>query len=354
MRPGELLVAGRAALAEGRWADARAAAIHALADGETGPLNEVLASAAWWLGDDATSVPACERAYALYRRTGDEFGAARCAVWLAIVYKANFADHPAANGWLRRAERLLGSSPVGPAHGWVWIAQGYRNPDLAEAERLTRAAGDVANEDVDLALVALSQLGLIRVMSGDAGGFDLVDEALAAALAGERTSLDTVVYTCCDMLRACEVAGDLDRATQWSVVADRFVEHYGCPFLFAECRIYYGSVLTARGRWHDGERELAVGVRCTADRYPVLHSQAVARLARLRLQRRRTEDAELLTARERQVLELLGAGLTNPEIAAALQVSRKTAAHHVSSILAKLGLRNRVEAAAWAVRAEPK
>jgi DNA-binding NarL/FixJ family response regulator len=57
-----------------------------------------------------------------------------------------------------------------------------------------------------------------------------------------------------------------------------------------------------------------------------------------------------LTVREQEVLRLLGLGLTNPELAERLHVSRKTASHHVSSILTKLGLRNRAEAAAYSVR----
>jgi DNA-binding CsgD family transcriptional regulator len=57
-----------------------------------------------------------------------------------------------------------------------------------------------------------------------------------------------------------------------------------------------------------------------------------------------------LTRREAEVLGLLGHGLSNAEIATRLYITPKTAEHHVGHILAKLGLRNRAEAAAYAAR----
>lgn len=57
-----------------------------------------------------------------------------------------------------------------------------------------------------------------------------------------------------------------------------------------------------------------------------------------------------LTTREEEVLRLLARGMSNRQIARALIVSERTARSHVSSILSKLGLPSRTQAAVWAIQ----
>jgi DNA-binding CsgD family transcriptional regulator len=58
----------------------------------------------------------------------------------------------------------------------------------------------------------------------------------------------------------------------------------------------------------------------------------------------------MLSPREREVLHLLVAGNTDREIADALFISRRTVTSHTTSIFAKLGVTNRVQAATAAIR----
>jgi DNA-binding CsgD family transcriptional regulator len=65
-------------------------------------------------------------------------------------------------------------------------------------------------------------------------------------------------------------------------------------------------------------------------------------------------SAGTLSKREAEVLELIGYGLSNAEIGDRLYISPRTVEHHVASIMTKLGLRSRAEAAAHAARTAPK
>lgn len=65
---------------------------------------------------------------------------------------------------------------------------------------------------------------------------------------------------------------------------------------------------------------------------------------------REPDELAELTERERAVLELLGAGLTNREIAERLVLAEKTVKNYVTAVLGKLGLTRRTQAIAWMAR----
>jgi DNA-binding NarL/FixJ family response regulator len=65
----------------------------------------------------------------------------------------------------------------------------------------------------------------------------------------------------------------------------------------------------------------------------------------------RDDPMAQLTPRELEILNLVGEGKANKEIATELSISERTARTHVSNILRKLGLSSRTQAALWAVRA---
>jgi len=73
-------------------------------------------------------------------------------------------------------------------------------------------------------------------------------------------------------------------------------------------------------------------------------------LERMRMRDPLGDLPEPLTDQERRLLSLIAEGKTNKEIAAIVYLSEKTVRNYVSNILAKLGLSNRAEAAAFAVR----
>ncbi|MFF4529380.1 response regulator [Streptomyces sp. NPDC001407] len=100
--------------------------------------------------------------------------------------------------------------------------------------------------------------------------------------------------------------------------------------------------------------DLVTAVRTVAAGRSTLDPRTASRvMARLRAPRQEPEESELdrLSPRERQILELIGDGLTNRQIADRLFLAEKTVKNRVSSLLAKLGVGRRVQAAEIAGRA---
>jgi DNA-binding NarL/FixJ family response regulator len=103
-------------------------------------------------------------------------------------------------------------------------------------------------------------------------------------------------------------------------------------------------------------RELVAGVRAAAAGEAPLSPPVAARLVASMRDARRARDAAGdpadLSERELQVLRLISEGRDNTQIARALYISPETVKDHVSHILVKLGVENRIQAAVYAVRTD--
>jgi DNA-binding CsgD family transcriptional regulator len=290
---------GQAALARGEWAAARSSFEASLEREETPEALLGLSEALWWLADTGGAVRCGERAYAAFRRREELVPAVLAAMQLYFLSRVSLGNLAAARGWLGRAVRVVEEHALAPLEGWVLLLRAHASGDPAAAEAWAREARELGRRlgDSDLELCALSQCGAALVALGrvEEGGA-LLDEAMAASLAGEGDDLKTVVYTSCNMISACSQVAEVERAAQWIRAGDEFSRRYGSPHLYTTCRTYYGAVLYATGAWAEAERQLLLALESGRTGERALYGEALARLGELRLAQGRLEEAERLLA----------------------------------------------------------
>jgi DNA-binding CsgD family transcriptional regulator len=285
--------AGFQAMAAGDWRGARDAFSAVLEVAEVPEAFFGLAGALFWLGDLAGTIANCEKAYAGFRRRPDPVFAAGAALSLVGYNKGFLGNTAAAHGWLSRAARII-DSEVPQLRGELLGATAYVTDDPVESEALARQAVEIgrANGNSDLELMAMHAVGQALVQQGRTEeGMSLLDEAMAGVIGGEGSDPLTVAQMSCMTMVVCGSCFDLERATQWVQSLERFIDRYGCPFLYAECRTYYGRVLFENGDWGAAEPLLIDSISMSRGVFVAPHAFAAGTLAELRLAQGRVEDA---------------------------------------------------------------
>ncbi|MGY1710814.1 LuxR C-terminal-related transcriptional regulator [Geodermatophilus sp. SYSU D00758] len=255
-----------------------------------------------------------------------------------------------------------------------------RQGRFEEAEQLLE---DVDEEDVGVVARTRAAVLLARGETERAG--DTLERALAALDPGGSEA----VPLWAGLVDVHLAAGRLDEAGAAAACAERGARRSGGAYPLATAALARAQVCLAGGSdpcaclrealagftraqtpVEAARCRLALARAVAADRPAVARAEARAALEEFRrLNATRDADAATallrtlgvrpppppraggpLTRREAEVLDLLGHGLSNPEIATRLFLSRRTVEHHVASVLAKLGLRSRAEAAAYATR----
>jgi DNA-binding CsgD family transcriptional regulator len=304
-------------------------------------LGLVLCDAGRWAQSEATLRLAADRGPRAGPRTDGLVRAALGTLWVA-------------QGRLADVERLLAGRREHPDCALPWAALKLAQGSYADSVDTARAA--IRSMGADRMRVAR----LLRVcVEAELGRGDTAAASAAAAqLEHLATAAEVPVLRALAALaagRVAEAAGDGESAVTAYTEGLQVLGPHSWPLLHADLRLGLARALVATGQpGAVSEAQAAhiayeqLGAPAAASSADLLNSLGVAARTRPAV----PDATTALTRREREVLALLRDGLSNAEIAARNHNSVRTIEHHVSALLAKLGLRSRAEAAAYAARLE--
>ncbi len=251
----------RAALGRHDWPAAFAAYETADADGGlSGEDLEAFALAAYFVAQPDLVRELLERAFQRREADGDQERAAYLAVRIAREHWWT-GNRSMASGWLRRAERLIGSDGDSDAHGYLALAsseQATAAGDMDRAQERAERAVAIAERsvDADLRAWAWSNLGGLKIAAGDPrAGVGLLEEASLAAVNGELSPF-TGGVTACRMIGVCRDLSDYRRAAEWIEATERYCRRQSLEGFPGVCRIHRAEVASVAGDWRQAEEDL--------------------------------------------------------------------------------------------------
>ena len=274
---------------------------------------------------------------------------------LRIGAIARLADLRVRQGRLEEANELLidetirGASESAQPLAALHLARG--EPALAR-DVLTAALTHV--DDTSIAAAPLLSLLIDVVLAlGEVEATSAIVDSMVAVLARHPDHSHVMAMVALARGRVCLATNSGDARACLREAMTAFARA-GLPMEAASTRLALAQVLVEadpEAAMTEARAALDVFQRLEAARF-VDAASALLRSMGVRLGSARS-GTSVLSKRELEVLDLLGRGLSNIEIAERLYISRKTVEHHVGHILSKLGLRSRAEAAAYVARQEP-
>ena len=232
--------------------------------------------------------------------------------------------------------------------------------------RVDRHLADRLNSDAPLILSILARSGYSALAAAAAAGIeppatlpDRAAEALDRSLAAMSDGWSTTQHAAHCLLAAAtaRTLARLPAVDAWRIAADAATRHG--DYVALRPRLGLAEALIVEGEREEGRTLLVDAWQTARGIGSGRFSREATRLAR----RHRVAlpgDDQLprplarLTAREREVLDILATGATNRAIAGRLFITEKTVSVHVTNLMAKLDVSNRGEAAALARRLEPQ
>ena len=260
------------------------------------------------------------------------------------------ADLRVRQGRLEEAERLLEGAEWHPTARRCAAAIALARGDLDLAEELAELCFEGGDPTDPRCAPLLDLLIEIQVAAGrTAAARETLDRLVALATGKE----DELVTALADLAqgRVAAAEGNEDAVAHLKRALEAFSK-LGLPLEAGCARLELGRAMAERS-----PDAAAAEARLALTSFEQLGAGRDADAAGALLRelgaggRARARSSGPLTTRETEVLGLLADGLSNADIAERLYISRRTAEHHVANVISKLGLRNRAEAAAYAVRA---
>ena len=286
-----------------------------------------------------------ENALAVMRAIEQQWGSARALLGLGDLARLR-AEHAAARNYYLEALALLRELNARPEIARCLAGLGR----IAMAQHDLPGARQHLTDSLELSYVSGSRIGIARGLEALARLAVLDRNApLGVQLAGAVTALRADAHL--PPIPGARTQRFLDAAAALGehVVARLWAEGTAMTTTTA-VRLALGELAeSAPAHSEPADGEPANGEPANGDRAEYAARAGAAGLP----QSARDGPAGALTPREHEVVALLGAGLSNREIARKLFISPATAARHVANILAKLGFSSRSQVAVWANSTDP-